>query len=74
MDFGTKVICNKCRTVTYMYYDTHGLEWGTVGGLCPICNSYLTSRITKENCEMYPPSDSYVIGQKITPGRYYENI
>ena len=55
MDIGTKVKCHRCATKFYMYYDTHGIEWGSVGGMCPNCNAYITSRVRTELLEFYPP-------------------
>ena len=68
MDIGTEVKCHRCTTKFYMYYDTHGLEWGTVGGMCPNCNAYVTSRVRTELIEFYP---THTKGQTVTPVAYH---
>jgi hypothetical protein len=71
MDIGTAVKCQRCTTKFYMYYDTHGIEWGSVGGMCPHCNAYVAARIKKELIEFYPPRESYEVGQTISPVAYH---
>jgi hypothetical protein len=71
MDIEIKAKCSKCTIEFFMCYDTHGIEWGTLGGMCPHCNAYVIVRVRKGICGFYPPHNSYKVGQVITPVPYH---